>query len=40
MSGSPDADGSPDGLGRTQALALVGLYLDTATVGLMPCPRS
>jgi hypothetical protein len=32
------ADGTPAGLSHTQALALVGLHLDTATVGLMPPP--
>ncbi|MBL1086866.1 DUF3846 domain-containing protein [Streptomyces actinomycinicus] len=40
LTGTPDADGNPHGLSHTQALALVDLYLDTATVHLMPRPRS
>ncbi|MCX4430209.1 hypothetical protein [Streptomyces mirabilis] len=38
LTGTPDADGNPHGLSHTQALALVDLYLDMATVGLMPRP--
>ncbi|EPH46917.1 DUF3846 domain-containing protein [Streptomyces aurantiacus] len=40
LTGTPDTDGSPTGLSHAQALALVDLYLDMATVGLMPRPRS
>ncbi|MFJ2008362.1 DUF3846 domain-containing protein [Streptomyces chartreusis] len=40
LTGARDADGNPDGLSHTQALALVDLYLDTAPVGFLPRPRS
>jgi hypothetical protein len=40
LTGTPDADGNPAGLGHLQALALIDVYLDMATVGLMPRPRS
>ncbi|MFI1177812.1 DUF3846 domain-containing protein [Streptomyces melanogenes] len=39
LTGTPDTDGNPHGLSHTQALALVDLYLDLATVGLLPRPR-
>ncbi|MEU8812588.1 DUF3846 domain-containing protein [Streptomyces violaceoruber] len=40
LTGTPDADGTATGLSHPQALALIDLYLDTATVGLMPRPRA
>ncbi|GAA3797278.1 DUF3846 domain-containing protein [Streptomyces coacervatus] len=40
LTGTPDADGNAAGLSHPQALALIDLYLDMATVGLMPRPRS
>jgi hypothetical protein len=40
LTGTPDAGGSPAGLGHARAVVLVGLYLDAATVGLVPHARS
>lgn len=40
LTGTPDAEGNPAGLSHPQTLALIDLYLDMATVGLMPRPRS
>ncbi|MFI6658028.1 DUF3846 domain-containing protein [Streptomyces sp. NPDC050523] len=40
LTGTPDDDGNAAGLSHPQALALIDLCLDMATVGLMPRPRS
>ncbi|MGW7824318.1 hypothetical protein ACWGLF_40865 [Streptomyces puniciscabiei] len=40
LTGTPDADGNAAGLCHSQALALIDLYLDMATAGLMPRPPS